>query len=54
MSTISNAANAFKINGGALGRRVLSVGLVQRDNPENPGKKKTAAVAHAEIVQYAT
>lgn len=53
MSTISNAANAFKVNGGALGRRVLSVGLVQRDVPDGE-KKKTAATAHAEITAYAS
>ena len=52
MSTISNAANAFSVNGATIGRRVLAVGLAQRDVPED-GKKKTAATVHAEIVAYA-
>lgn len=53
MSTISNAANAFAVNGAVIGRRVLSVGLAQRDVPEGE-KKKTAATVHADIVNYAT
>jgi len=53
MSTaIENVAAAYKITGSAIARRVLSIGIAQRDTED--GKKLPAHVVHTAGVAYAT
>lgn len=49
--SIDNVVSAFSVKGSTIARRVLSVGLAQRENPE---QKRTAAEVHAEVVAAAT